>query len=187
MTEYTASNGGTIRVEIGGRTTVTDNTRERLCDVAETISRTAYLNEAQSSALREFFLHEQGIWIDGETGALALLNRAPVDRRYLSVFLDGIMYGVHEPRPGRGFGSAPAAQVAQRFFEAHPERKSWHEAKPGEVWVLTTNQHAEDWAAKVITDQEGVLIFELILSATKFRVDDELFVSGRRIWPEDAS
>lgn len=30
-----------------------------------------------------------------------------------------------------------ASKAAEAYFEAHPERKPWHDAKPGDVWLLT--------------------------------------------------
>ncbi|MCE0510875.1 hypothetical protein LVJ59_17650 [Microbacterium sp. KKR3/1] len=142
-------------------------------------------NDAQ--ALREFFKHERdeelGRWRWPENPDYVVMDRGV-----------GFVAILHEPTMGtttwerswRDARSTPD-EAGLAYFDAHPERKPWHEAKPGEVWALTTNQHAEEWAAKVSTDQEGVLIFELILSEMKFRIDDELFISGRKIWPEDAS
>jgi hypothetical protein len=80
--------------------------------------------------------------------------------------------------------------AAFRFFEAHPERKPWQDAKPGEVWELTTRDE-ESVPAMSSSSDSGVVIFT---AATHDAGGTEEIVSysdyitaGRRIWPEDAS
>ena len=69
--------------------------------------------------------------------------------------------------------------AAFRFFEAHPERKPWHDARPEEVWLMGSGLHE---------------FIALVGDDGKFRFADgsdmaltEEFVTGRRIWPEGAS
>lgn len=137
MNTFTASNGIPVRRASQGHLTFS---HEFGLDLGVMTGITV----AQEQALREFFLDEAGVWIDEQTGALALLNRQPVDRRYVSIFLNGTMYGVHEPYPGDGFDSTPQQQVAKRFFEAHPERKPWEEAKDGSIWEFENTQYLAD-------------------------------------------
>jgi hypothetical protein len=65
-------------------------------------------------------------------------------------------------------------RAARAFFEAHPERKPWEDAKPGEVWEIN-GFHA--WR----------------LESGAFMFDDESFIftgdvhRGHRIWPEDVA
>ncbi|MFL0711628.1 MAG: hypothetical protein ACJLS2_02295 [Microcella pacifica] len=71
--------------------------------------------------------------------------------------------------------------VAREFFAAHPEPKPpWHDAKPGEVWVLT---YGGQPTAHVYTDRtaEGLAFLSdrAIVSA-----DDPDITAGRRIFPE---
>ncbi|MBP5800770.1 hypothetical protein J2D78_01605 [Microbacterium maritypicum] len=158
-----------------------DHNGDVLLDRATTPS--LYMKDGTALALREFFMHEQGIWIDGESGALALLNHVPIDRRYLSIFMNGTMYGVHEPQPGEGYGSTPQHQVARRFFEAHPERKPWEDAKTGEAWEITYTTLVGPEVRKVAIRTD--------YNTWKTDVHDMDFdyaiTSARRIWPEDAS
>lgn len=71
--------------------------------------------------------------------------------------------------------------AARAYFDAHPEPKPWHEAKPGEVWIIVTRNVGDERAVQVHGD--------------KFHYNDGVEVpltydaieSGRRIWPEDAS
>lgn len=77
-----------------------------------------------------------------------------------------------------------AHRVGRAYFEVHPERKPWQEAKPGEVWVLSTSDGHED-AFMVMAVRELGIVFE----ADQFRepLDSPDITGGRRIWPEDAS
>ncbi|QEA27072.1 hypothetical protein FGL91_00010 [Microbacterium sp. CBA3102] len=77
------------------------------------------------------------------------------------------------------------ADAARAYFEAHPE-KPWHEAKPGEVWALTTENVGDEIAARVAEVNEQT-VFEYVAGLSKFAITDTRFTSGRRIWPEDAS
>lgn len=195
MTEFTASNGGTIRVEAGGRVTITDHTRERLSAIAETISRTAYLNKAQASALREFFQHER----DEELGRW----RWPENPQYV-VYPRGDS-GVHVLDEGSGIGSArfihrngdpdnPTAeyQAAYAYFEAHPERKPWHAPDAGDHWALhiahgmalSGDEHLYKYTR---WGSQGRWGFVPTDGGSVLDPTDPTITAGRRIWPEDAS
>ena len=137
----------------------------------------AYLDDCVSDwtdALRKFFLHEQGIWVDEPTGALAILNEGVGKPRYVSIFHDGLMYGAHErDNPWTGTHH----EIADRFFAAHPEPKPWHDAKPGEVWVIVT----ENVAKEVAVQRTPNGLWQFCDGVVR---DDELPIfSARRIWP----
>ena len=77
----------------------------------------------------------------------------------------------------------PAAEAARAYFEAHPERKPWEDAAPGEAWEITYTALASPQVTKVAirTDRNtwktDVLEMEF----------NHAITSARRIWPEDAS
>jgi len=84
----------------------------------------------------------------------------------------------------RGAGELPKHRVARAFFEAHPERKPWQAAKPGEVWILSTAD-GENAAYSVMTVREAGVVFES--DEGRYSLDDADIEGARRIWPEDAS
>lgn len=67
--------------------------------------------------------------------------------------------------------------AAKAYFDAHPLPKPWHDAKPGDTWVITTTFHPGEFA--VIATTEGEL-----QSANGFCYDptDKSIISGERIW-----
>lgn len=67
--------------------------------------------------------------------------------------------------------------AAKAYFDAHPVKKPWHDAKPGDTWVITTTFHRGEFA--VIATTEGEL-----QSANGFCYSptDTSILSGRRIW-----
>lgn len=75
--------------------------------------------------------------------------------------------------------------AAHAYFTAHPVRKPWHDAKPGEVWELTYRApSARETTDRVMTcvDDGGNLSFfnEYRLHTVQYTGIE----SGRRIWPE---
>lgn len=71
------------------------------------------------------------------------------------------------------------------MFEAsngmNPERKPWHDAKPGEVWVLTDNLGKEH-----VMNINNLGDFQFLDGRASYRIDSGAFFGGRRIWPEEA-
>lgn len=76
-------------------------------------------------------------------------------------------------------GDYPEHRAAREYFEAHPERKPWADAKPGEVWILT-HVKGEEGAFIVNRDRFESPSWSLTIKA-------ESITGGRRVWPEDAS
>ncbi|WP_417540776.1 hypothetical protein [Microbacterium maritypicum] len=192
MTEFTASNGGTIRVEVGGRVTVTDHTRDRLSAIAETISRTAYLNKAQASALREFFQHERdeelGRWRWSENPdyvvyPAAVKSRVRVLRETGMGDLEWVDRGDER--------SYEFCHAARAYFEAHPERKPWRDAQQNELWELQISgcHDPEIYRFAQDTTCADSRVYRPVNNPKRvfFHPDSSLIAAGRRIWPEDAS
>lgn len=74
-------------------------------------------------------------------------------------------------------------RFARAYFDAHPEPKPWHNAKPGEVWALTWDGiegvflHAGgSWYGQ--GDTRVVL---------DHPIHDNNVTAGRRIWPEESA
>lgn len=83
----------------------------------------------------------------------------------------------------RGDVELPAPVAA--YFEAHPEPKPWHDAKPGEVWELTYRSPSQrETSNRVMTcvDDGGNISFfnEYRLHTVNYTGIE----SARRIWPE---
>lgn len=68
-------------------------------------------------------------------------------------------------------------RCARAYFDAHPEKKPWHDAKPGEVWVLT------------VDGKEGAFKLHggLFRTGNLYDIEqtDRHITAGRRIWPEN--
>lgn len=73
-------------------------------------------------------------------------------------------------------------RVARAFFEAHPERKPWQEARPEEAWLLTID--GKQWVATVDRMLDFTTSAETFVNGSP---DMVRITAGRRIWPEDAS
>lgn len=180
MTEYTASNGYTILARENATVDWWSSDRRHTGIIQ------VFTHSQVWQALREFFQHER----DEELGRW----RWPENPQYV-VYPRGDS-GVHVLDEGSGIGSArfihlngdpdnPTAeyQAAYAYFEAHPERKPWEDAKPGEAWEITYTTLVGPDVTKVAirTDRNmwatDVLEMEL----------NHAITSARRIWPEDAS
>lgn len=70
--------------------------------------------------------------------------------------------------------------VAREYFAANPEPKPWHDAKPGEVWVLDIKDDLGREAPAVVNGQPE---FRTYLGEY-FDLDSPQIVHARRIWPE---
>lgn len=72
-------------------------------------------------------------------------------------------------------GEWALADAAEAYFKAHPEPKPWHDAKPGEVWLINDSMSA------LVTDG-GLFLF-----SDRSAVGAEHIRTARRVWPEDAA
>ncbi len=178
MSEFTASNG-----------IIVDHVRadnEWTVDPVALRGPYVRLTEQQMDALREFFVKENddrlGRWRDPEDSVFVVYSGGAWDGVFSPIRVVAETNGAswlldredHEPNvPAR------VLAVARRFFAAHPEPKpAWHDAKPGEVWVLTFHVDALEAAAYVAGD----ITFRAADHGVPF--DDPRIASGRRIWPE---
>jgi hypothetical protein len=176
MTEFVASNG--IRVYL-------DESRSVQWDGSVHGER----KDKITQAFREFFQHERdtelGRWRskehpeyvaypqdDENYGVIVVDESGSCNRDYVSVNM------------AAGSGPAPRIMaVAREFFAAHPEPKPWHNAKPGEVWVLTLDGDNEQGAV-VSNDGEFTMRDSLGYKTPRALSDIGRITAGRRIWPE---
>lgn len=103
----------------------------------------AELSNEQTQALREYFLAER----DKELGRW----RDPVDSTFIVRSRNDELVTVFDEIKceGTDWNRAQVAQrlnsichgydTAERYFDAHPEKKPWHDAEPGEWWEITFN------------------------------------------------
>lgn len=170
---FTASNGGTIDIDAGAL---------KVACSGNAHPSGHHLSPSETQTLREFFCAER----DEELGRW----RWPENPRYVVYPMEGDgQFRVMDETTGDTWTYVWSAikddpqfdgpwDAARAYFEAHPERKPWHDAKPGEVWILTT---AVGHERAVVVGDDGVL------SVNGAPVALSRFESGRRIWPEDAS
>lgn len=182
MNDFTASNGRVVRVDDTGYVTVRYSTGVPAASFAdETVQ-----------ALREFFRHEEDERLKRE--------RSATDPDMVVYRWGRDIVFVLDERTGQGkeFDRAliestrrtepvnDYVRVARAFFDAHPVPKpAWHDAKPGELWVIRLGQE----------DEQGVMVESFEGGSDVFQVPDgesisiprPSITSGRRIWPEDAS
>lgn len=181
MTAFEASNG----VSISRQPPVTDRGPWLMVDGHMTSP-----NDAQ--ALREFFQYER----DEELGRW----RWPENPDYV-VYPRGES-GVHVLDESSGIGAArfihrngdpdnPTAEykAAYAYFEAHPERKPWEAAKPGEVWLLTTRDEV-NVPAVTSSSSSGRVVFTGAThdagGTEEIALSSDYIISARRIRSEDA-
>lgn len=144
-------------------------------------------------ALAEFFQHkrdeELGRWRWPENPEYVVYLKPKADDR-----LGRAVYVFNE-RSGEGFWCweaditrsipgithDPLVHAVRAFFEAHPETKPWHDAKPGEVWVLTANGDTGPFITRLTP---AMTVHFVAGNDTVFVAESDEITSGRRIWPE---
>ncbi|MDR6868944.1 hypothetical protein J2Y69_003570 [Microbacterium resistens] len=138
--------------------------------------------------LREFFQHER----DEELGRW----RDALEPYYVAYPVDGgETVRIVDERDGthrwlnRNVESTDtgAYGAAFRYFEDHPERKPWEDAKPGEVWALHIKQFPGEDAYEVFEEPSLRLFFKSLTDGSIYWVLSVSIESARRIWPEDAA
>ena len=141
-----------------------------------------------TAALREFFLHER----DAGLGRW----RWPDDPRYLVFPLkDDDEVRVLDENSGQsvairrssfrpGLTHTHFVGAALAYFDTHPEPKpAWHDAKPGEAWVLTCDDGRE--VAQVVDAYRCFMPWTIAVDSGGN--NRGTVVSARRIFPEVVS
>lgn len=175
MNEYTASNGTRVRLDEAGD-----------LDISSPSGWVGICGGHVLVALREFFQHER----DEELGRW----RWPENAHFVVYAEDDGVHNVVNENTGLSLMATRGgvknhddqhADAARAYFEAHPERKPWEDAKTGEVWALKTADGREE-AYAVMWVRESDVVFEN--NNWRYPLDSDQVKSARRIWPEgDAS
>lgn len=196
MSEFTASNGYTVAPDQDGDYSIRDPRGRNTLDHCE------WLDEADMCALREFFQKENDDRFDRwrwpanpeyvvyawtadparEARGVTVLSES-IPRGY-TVWEDNVdtLYGTSENEEAR----AMARKAARAYFDAHLEQKpAWHDAKPGEVWILS-HDGGDEYPFGV---GDGAYAGDFVYAGGEsyFRITDPKITAGRRIWPEVAS
>ena len=177
---FTASNGMTVDRDHNG---------DVLLDRATTQS--LYMKDGTALALREFFQHERdeelGRWRDPDNPRLTVYPTEGYETDEITILddVDAETYTITRASAERSQGGW-WHDTAKAYFEAHPERKPWEDAKDGEIWEFTLGCSSGQYLA------DGGRFFLLPLRAPsdpgwKPASFASNFETGERIWPEDAS
>lgn len=140
-------------------------------DVCKTIP------EAEAEALARFFQAERDAvlerWRDPENSDVVVYRRPKCDDhhgRCAAVLNESAMTVTYEWERDQGIDES-----ARRYFAAHPAPKSWLEAKPGEVWMLT--MEGEERPA-IVTEDGNFEAPLFLVTPESVRI-----TAGRRIYP----
>lgn len=83
-------------------------------------------------------------------------------------------------------GESAKHGAARAYFEAHPERKPWHDAKVGQVWAIRMDPEAPEFAVHVVAGMRGPR-FQTAGEASMITLDYSGIVSARLVFDEDES
>lgn len=182
MTEFVASNGWKIRL--------TEKSGAAMIDVYGDMGGATFSTTGEKlTALREFFQHERDIelgrWRPKEHPEYVVYLHDD-DRVRVVRESDGVSYSWNRLSVtlpyGQGCAEIQFQPVAREFFAAHPEPKPWHNAKDGEVWVLSFNadcgfRNGDAWYSNSTE-------FVLLHDSGRIEHNEYRITAGRRIWPE---
>lgn len=141
--------------------------------------------DAEFDALREFFQHERDTdlgrwrwpenpdWVvyhgnDHEVGVV-VINERTLEK---TAFTRKSATGLSEKH-----------RAVRAFFDAHPESKPWHDAKPGDVWILTVDGAESAFHPSKSLDRAFTPVAPET-GRTAVGMDSFEITAGRRIWPE---
>lgn len=141
------------------------------------------LKAGRVQSLREFFQDERdkelGRWRDPEYPSYAVYELTRDRVRVVDEDTGNVNDINRDTNPTR---SDHSPEVAKAYFDAHPVKKPWHGAKPGEVWEVTVQGDRTPTALTVIEEQ-GLFFYDPV---EDIRIHVKGFISlARRIWPEN--
>ena len=147
--------------------------------------RETYLIQSQYEAARAFFQAERdealGRWRDPENPDWICYGRGSSrDTVHVINEYDGLPY--MGERNQVAYSDAEFSEVAQRYFDTHPNPKPWDTAQPDEIWVLTINNDREEvfrCGEKGLYSLKTGNPIGSLLSCSHNKI-----TAGRRIWPE---
>lgn len=74
--------------------------------------------------------------------------------------------------------------AARAYFESHPERKPWQDAKAGDIWAVVQPDHTVERAYRV---DQNLNFIDLLDGGGLYGNDVNCIMTARKVWPEDAS
>ena len=168
MTLFYASNGSTVellanRLHVNGAT----------------------LGELSIEALEEFFQVERdkrnGVWRENVDSKYTVhpMNSDSIGTRSVNVHLEdtGRSVRIWEDTDWKEGNEIHVA--ARAYFKAHPARKPWHDAKPGEVWLLEIEGRKESTPA--VFNRYG----RFASNDNMFHVKNSVILGATKIYPKD--
>ena len=172
MKDFTASNGVRVR-RINDWTVDVEATFERYG-----VAIREFLRAEEDERLGRWRWPESPQWVlypDEDGGVVALdestgESTSTLSRLTVSAFPDA--------------WGCPAARA---YFDAHPGSKPWHDAKPGEVWLLTVDGERNVPAVASSSEFGGTLFTAATNDAggtEEVWSDSPRITVGRRIYPE---
>lgn len=169
-TTFTASNGDTIETRPNGDLVVKSG------------HDTEWLSPFAVDALHEYLQHQRDEelvrWRSKEHPNYVVYPQGP-DAIEILCETDGRSHTCGRDCPhSRWMLSYKWAEVQDEYFAAHPEKKPWHDAQSGELWILTID--GEQVGALAWRPAPGPT-FETATGT--LRHDDPDITAGRRIWP----
>lgn len=151
------------------------------------------VSEDQANALREFFQHERdrelGRWRWPENAAIVVWESRRSNEKEVTVLDEGTGYVGYFSRGHVAdvvLNEGALRRAARAYFAAHPEPKPWHDAKPGEVWVvkISTGPTFDEVALQVREYFTEGFVFKDHIEDIQYPLTDPAIITARRIWPE---
>ena len=187
MSEFTASNG--IGVEI-------NEDEQIIFEVPNRPTTPMWVTNGEIDALREYIIAQEdkrlGRWRWPENPNYLVY---PVGEGLVDVLREaGVSDQTRGPGREQGISREKAVEwdrdyslhfyeAAAAYFDAHPEPKPWHDAKPGDVWALTVDgEESAFYPSKSLDRAFTPVKPESGRTAVSF--DSFEITAGRRIWPE---
>lgn len=190
MTEvFRASKGYRIAYENANASTAGPALRVTTPTTPTTFGFTDRLAPGQVNALREFFQHERdtqlGRWRWPENPDYVVY---PVGGHSDSVRVvletNGAHFNFFRPAmPYRSDDSGFAFNAAHAYFDAHPERKPWENAKEDEIWALKIDTYGGEILGRVAAGR--FVMVDPDQPPGLLDVTAPAIKSARRIWPEE--
>lgn len=185
MDKFTASNGVHIRVE----EPVADRGEPLVVDGSR-------IPPIDTQALREFFVHERdvelGRWRWPENPDLLVyrvITKTGEDTGSVRVVSEASGFAA-EPFPRGAATSGACSDAARAYFDAHPEPKPWHDAKPGEVWEVNVDDPLIGERAMTVFLGDSGPVASLFFGfwngpdADAIDIESTEITTARRIYPE---
>ena len=139
-----------------------------------------------TEALREYFQAERdeelGRWRDPQNPDWICYGRGSSrDTVHVINEYDGLPY--MRERDQVAYADSEFSEVAQRYFDTHPEPKPWDAAQPDcdEIWVLTIHGCEQP---VYVTEFGGEPAFQVPGGET-MSLSHSAITAGRRVWPEE--